>query len=185
MNNLYEVFITSHDTKNAFDFAVVISPCCKMDIYVLRCKYLFIQISIVDVNPSLDFACIASIWKYCVGNLLSLQSYFILESLFAYYRKTSSISRTKSQSLNVSCILLQVSSLNPLKPGVKLIMKMYLEQRRQAMLQLHLSYQLFYCVLRCYLYERFYGIWYGIYQWCESDWQLIITVRYEVLCWQI
>ena len=56
-----------------------------MDIYVLRCKYLFIQISIVDVNPSLDFACIASIWKYCVGNLLSLQSYFFLESLFAYY----------------------------------------------------------------------------------------------------
>ena len=40
------------------------------------------------------------------------------------YRKTSSISRTKSQSLNVSCSLLQVSSLNPLKPGVKLIMKM-------------------------------------------------------------
>ena len=41
-----------------------------------------------------------------------------------YYCKTSSISRTKSQSLNVSCILLQVSLLNPLKPGVKLIMKM-------------------------------------------------------------
>ena len=74
-----------------------------------------------------------------------------------YYCKTSSISRTKSQSLNVSCILLQVSLLNPLKPGVKLIMKMYLEQRRQAMLQLHLSYQLFYCLLRCDLYERFYG----------------------------
>ena len=41
-----------------------------------------------------------------------------------YYRKTSSISRTKSQNLNVSCILLQLSSLNPLKPGVKLRMKM-------------------------------------------------------------
>ena len=40
------------------------------------------------------------------------------------YRKTSSISRTKSQSLNVSCILAQLSSLNPLKPGVKLRMKM-------------------------------------------------------------
>ena len=40
------------------------------------------------------------------------------------YRKTSSISRTKSQSLNVSCIILQLSSLNPLKPGVKLRMKM-------------------------------------------------------------
>ena len=40
------------------------------------------------------------------------------------YRKTSSISRTKSQTLIVSCILLQLSSLNPLKPGVKLRMKM-------------------------------------------------------------
>ena len=40
------------------------------------------------------------------------------------YRKTSSISRTKSQSLNVSCILAQLFSLNPLKPGVKLRMKM-------------------------------------------------------------
>ena len=40
------------------------------------------------------------------------------------YRKTSSISRTKSQNLNVSRILLQLSSLNPLKPGVKLRMKM-------------------------------------------------------------
>ena len=40
------------------------------------------------------------------------------------YRKTSSISRTKSQSLTVSCILAQSSSLNPLKPGVKLRMKM-------------------------------------------------------------
>ena len=40
------------------------------------------------------------------------------------YRKTSSISGTKSQNFNVSCILLQLSSLNPLKPGVKLRMKM-------------------------------------------------------------
>ena len=51
------------------------------------------------------------------------------ESMKAYhqsiYRKTSSISRTKFQNLNVSCILLQLSSLNPLKPGVKLRMKMY------------------------------------------------------------
>ena len=42
----------------------------------------------------------------------------------AIYRKTSSTSRTKSQSLNVSCILVQLFSLNPLKPGVKLRMKM-------------------------------------------------------------
>ena len=65
------------------------------------------------------------------------------------YRKTSSINRTKSQNLNVSCLLLQWSLPNPLKPGVKMRMKMLLEQRRQAMLQLHLSYQQFYCLLRC------------------------------------
>ena len=39
---------------------------------------------------------------------------------------------------------MQLSSLNSFKPGVKLIMKMLLEQRRQATLQLHLSYQQFY-----------------------------------------
>ena len=43
---------------------------------------------------------------------------------YEHYHKTSSISRTKSQNLNVSCILLQLSSLNLLKPGVKLRMKM-------------------------------------------------------------
>ena len=62
------------------------------------------------------------------------------------------ISRTKFQNLNVSYILTQLSSLNSLTSGVKLRMKMLLEQRRQAMLQLHLSYQQFYCLLRCDLY---------------------------------
>ena len=73
------------------------------------------------------------------------------------YRKTSSICRTKYQNLNVSCLALQLSLPNPLKPGVKLRMKMQLEQRRQAMLQLHLSYQQFYCLLRCDLHWRSYG----------------------------
>ena len=41
-----------------------------------------------------------------------------------YYRKTSSISRTKSQNLNVSNLVLQLSLLSPLKPGVKSRMKM-------------------------------------------------------------
>ena len=40
------------------------------------------------------------------------------------YHKISSISRTKPRNSNVSCILLRLSSLNPLKPGVKLRMKM-------------------------------------------------------------
>ena len=45
-------------------------------------------------------------------------------SVYSTYRKTSSISRTKSKNLNVSCIPLQLSSLKSLKPGVELRMKM-------------------------------------------------------------
>ena len=40
------------------------------------------------------------------------------------YRKTPCISRTKSQNLNISRLVLQFSLPNPLKPGVKSIMKM-------------------------------------------------------------
>ena len=39
------------------------------------------------------------------------------------YRKTSSLSRAKSESLTVSGIVLQLALVNPLKPGVKLRMK--------------------------------------------------------------
>ena len=41
-----------------------------------------------------------------------------------YYRKISNISRTISQNLNDSCLVLQLSLPNPLKPGVKSRMKM-------------------------------------------------------------
>ena len=66
------------------------------------------------------------------------------------YRQFSNISRTQSPNINVSCLILRLSLPNPLKSRVKLRMKM-LEQRRQAMLQLHLSDQQFYCLLRCIL----------------------------------
>ena len=49
---------------------------------------------------------------------------FTIMSSNITYRKTSCISRTKSQNLNVSCIPLQLSSLNLLKPRIKLRMKM-------------------------------------------------------------
>ena len=42
----------------------------------------------------------------------------------SYDRQTSSISRNKYQNWNVSCLVLQLSLLNPLKPGVKSRMKM-------------------------------------------------------------
>ena len=55
---------------------------------------------------------------------LNFGDWVTLDNIFFNYRKTSGISRTKFQNLNVYCILLQLSSLNPLKPGVKLRMKM-------------------------------------------------------------
>ena len=53
--------------------------------------------------------------------------------IFKY--KTHQIPKLKS------CLVLQLSLPDPLKPGVKSRMKMELEQRRQAMLQLHKSDQ--------------------------------------------
>ena len=73
------------------------------------------------------------------------------------YRQVSNIRSTKSQHLKCSRTVLRLSLPNPLKPDVKSRMKMQLEQRRQAMLQLHLSDQQFYCLQRCVLYQRFYG----------------------------
>ena len=68
------------------------------------------------------------------------------------YRQVSNIRRTKSKHLRDSCTVLRLSLPNPLNTDVKSRMKMLLEQRRQAMLQLHLSDRQFYCPLRCALY---------------------------------
>ena len=72
--------------------------------------------------------------------------------------QTSNIRHTKSQNLHVSHFFLHLSLPYPLRSGVKSGMKMQLEQRRQAMLQLHLSDQQFHCLLRCTLYKRFDGM---------------------------
>ena len=101
----------------------------------------------------------------CYKNLVKSKRYRVLSYLQAsdvlMYRQTSNISCTKSQNLNVSHLVLQLSLANPLKPCVKSRMKMSLEQRRQAMLQQHLSDQQFYCLLRCALYQRLDSIMYG------------------------
>ena len=83
----------------------------------------------------------------------------IISAPKSIYRKTSCISHTKSQNLNVSHLVLQLSLPNPLKTGVKSSLMMYLEQRRQAMLQLHLSDQQFYCILRCDIYIRGFTVY--------------------------
>ena len=77
-------------------------------------------------NPSLwkTGAHLSCILKTIAANDQTMQGAWPSIAMVLASRKTSSISRTKSQNLNVSCILLQLSSLNPLKPCVKLRMKM-------------------------------------------------------------
>ena len=48
----------------------------------------------------------------------------VMPTTFNTYRKTFSISRTKSQNLNVSNLILQLYLLSPLTPCVKSRMKM-------------------------------------------------------------
>ena len=58
--------------------------------------------------------------------VIARQLYCLCSSLCVrcQYCKTSCKSRTKSQNLNVSPLSLQLSLLNPMKPGVKSSMKM-------------------------------------------------------------
>ena len=87
--------------------------------------------------------------------------YYRAGAMAAIYHWTFN-SRTESRNLNFPYLVLQLSLLNPLKPGFKSRMKKLLEQRRQAMPQLHLSDQQFYCLLRCdlYTYIRWDVWWY-------------------------
>ena len=61
-------------------------------------------------------------WGICTGNDVQV---YILDWHWkgAHYHQTSNIRCTESQNLNVSCLFLQLSLLNPLKPGVKSRMK--------------------------------------------------------------
>ena len=80
-----------------------------------------------------------------------------ISGVFCAYRVVSNIRRTKSQYLNDSHLVLKSSLANHLKPSVKSRMKMWLEQRRQTMLQLHLSDRQLNCLPRCVLYGRLDG----------------------------
>ena len=81
-----------------------------------------------------------------MGVLISFCKYEYILLLVLWY-KTLQIPKVK-----VSRLVLQFSLSNLLKPGIKSKMKMYLEQSRKAMLQLHLSDQQLNSVLKCILY---------------------------------
>ena len=82
--------------------------------------------ALMSVSDSLTHCLPMMSWSTVVGVLagnIAASSHYLYRC-WLNYRKTSSISRTKSHNLNVFCILLQLPSLNPLKPCVKLRMKM-------------------------------------------------------------
>ena len=62
-----------------------------------------------------------------------------------------------SKNLILYRLGVQIPLPNLFQLGLKSKMKMYLEQRRQAMLQLHLSDKQFYCPPSCDLYWMFNG----------------------------
>ena len=107
-----------------------------------------------NVDEPVIWDAIVLMWGYCHDRYYAC---CWRPSLHLSYRQTFDTRRTKSQHVNVSCLVLQLTLPNPLKPVVKSRMKMQLEQRRSAMLQLHLRDQQFYCPLRCDLYWRFDG----------------------------
>ena len=74
--------------------------CAHYDVTVMICLY--------SVNPLSDF--VVSCWWYISYALSSFASSNYCQACNTIY--------TKSRKLNVSCLVLQLSLLNPLKPGV-------------------------------------------------------------------
>ena len=80
-------------------------------------------------------------WHLHAEWYMKRQSYTMVMSdcwLHFKYRQLSNIRRAKSENLNVSRLVLQLSLSSPLKLGVKSRIKMQLEQRRQAMVKTYI-----------------------------------------------
>ena len=74
------------------------------------------------------------------------------------YRQISNVRCSKSQILNDSHLVLPLSLLNPLKPGVEVENEDVVGAVATGILQPHLSDEWFHCLLRCALYYRFDSI---------------------------
>ena len=58
----------------------------------------------------------------CISSHESVNDNYLM--IYYAYRQISNIRRTKSQTLNVSCLVLLLSLSNPLKPDIKSTIKM-------------------------------------------------------------
>ena len=89
---------------------------------------------VIAANPDMPSWC-EHIGYWCIGRNGLDDNFSEPQKLSKlHHRQVSNLRRSEYQKLNVSRLSLQLSLRNILKPGVKPIMKMYLEQRRQTML---------------------------------------------------
>ena len=138
--------------------AVIIHPCPNQNVSYLLVEKPFILV----IVPMSEDSCIYLSWLrfffqfvmiLCCSLINMHTTHIVLATVNKSwhtadgnfkYCQTSSIIHTRIAKLNAFRLVLKLSLSNLLKPHDKSRMKMKLEQRRQAMLQLHLSDQQFY-----------------------------------------
>ena len=108
--------------------------------------------------------------------------YLFIVHTWTHYRQTYNIRRTKSQNLNVSCLIfflslpnlhvLILSLPNPLKQSVK---------SRMAMLQPRPSDQHVHYPLRCLLYQRFGGKNFLCLRIIDAPFVLSLQIEHHVI----
>ena len=124
--------------NNSFYHEICTIPSCGLSYdHLLHHSYhslpiLFIVLTFCDCPRATEL----TLKKLKKSNSNSNLDYFIyaryIERCNTTYRQTSNVKRIKSQNVNVSRLVLQLSFRIPLKPCVKSRMSKGLEQRRQA-----------------------------------------------------
>ena len=123
---------TSVMQKHHHSFVVIIAVSIHIEGLVQDCSISIadtLEILLSCTKPSISWhlprtAMRLLVAKECQSWSPSLCHFSAPTPKWAHYRKISNIRRTKSPSLNVSLLVLQLSLPNPMKPGFKSRMKM-------------------------------------------------------------
>ena len=126
---------------------------CLIFYFLFLLQWINFGVALTDklIDPSTLFGD-ADLWDPLL-NMIFWRVTRVMGIRMEIYRQVSNIRLTKSQNWSDSRPVLQLALLILLKTHVKSRMKMYLEQRRQGLLQLHLSDQQFNCQLGCVLLD--------------------------------
>ena len=152
---LQKVFSNAFYWMNSFYIYILIKISVRsiyMDIIANQPLFIYLSAWHVKCNVYFFYRQRPLHYTACIQANLAIQGALVSATIVLAYCEISNITRTKLQNWNDSHLVLQLFLPNPLKPVIKSIIKMLLEQRRQALLQLHLRYEQCYCLLRCNLY---------------------------------